>query len=124
MTSSAADATELWDAFAATKVGAGEHLADDDLEWGDELMMRELGELFEPEDGEGPPSEPAFDAAIELIEQTGAIMYSHLNGMSGDCWDFPRGYVATDDNGGLHIEWWKGGKVQFCRWRIGSLGVQ
>jgi hypothetical protein len=106
MTTAAADATD-WDAFAPTKVGTQENQLSQ-LEWGDEVMLRELGELFRPEEGEVPPSRPAFDAAMELIEQTGAVMYSHIVGMRGQWWEFPEGYVATDDNGGLHIEWWNG----------------
>jgi hypothetical protein len=104
MITTASDATE-WDVFAPTKVGT-DGVSPDQLEWGDEVMLRELGELFTPEEGEVPPSEAAFHVAVELIEQTGSIMYCHLAGMRGEWWEFPEGYVATDDNGGLHIEWW------------------
>ena len=54
----------------------------------------------EPDDDEYfPPTRAAFDRAIEYLEQTGHAMMQ-LHGA------FPVGYVATDDRGGIRVEWW------------------
>jgi hypothetical protein len=101
-------AADRWDAFAATN--SGDHSQSSEGEPQYQRILNDLCSLFSPDDdGELPPTEHAFQRAVELIEQTDEVMYSHFDATDGDpWWEIPKGYVATDDNQGIRIEWWHG----------------
>lgn len=53
-----------------------------------------------------PPTPYAVDRAIEILERTS---YEMMRRRGPDpAWEFPSGYVNTDENGGLRVEWWHG----------------
>ena len=83
------------------------------------LKMKELGSILiqivdlangdtHDEDGVLAPTKHAMDRTTRLLIHASRIVWQLADG-SGKTFVFPRGFVATDSEGGLRIEWTKAG---------------
>lgn len=83
------------------------------------LKMRELGSILhqiidlangEPydEDGVLAPTKYSRERTIKLLVDASTTVWQYCPD-SEDAFEFPRGFVATDSEGGLRIEWTKRG---------------
>ena len=81
------------------------------------LKMRELGsimcQIFDmangaPTDDDGvlAPTKHSMTQTTSLLIQASTIVWRHTSGLA---FTFPRGFVSTDSEGGLRIEWTKPG---------------
>lgn len=83
------------------------------------LKMKELGSIFlqiielangdqRDDDGILAPTKQAIDRTTRLLMNASAVVW-HFSPASSESFVFPRGWVATDSDGGLRIEWTKPG---------------
>ncbi|HVA47989.1 MAG TPA: hypothetical protein VNH11_16590 [Pirellulales bacterium] len=83
------------------------------------LKMKELGAILlqivelangeqHDEDGVLAPTKHAMDRTTRLLIHASMIVW-HFGPGSGEMFVFPRGFIATDSEGGLRIEWTKPG---------------
>lgn len=81
------------------------------------LNMKELGGIFlqiialangeqRDEDGILAPTKHAIERTTRLLMNASAAVW-HFGRVNGESFVFPRGFVATDSEGGLRIEWTK-----------------
>lgn len=71
-------------------------------------VLDRIGQLCTPDPDAAavPPTRYALDRVDAILRETAAIMSRQRHESQDATWDFPSGYAATDDDGGIRIEWW------------------
>lgn len=76
---------------------------------GVKALFGELRALCVPSDDESvAPTKHALERTTKILEQTAYAMMREREQSCDPDWEFPAGYAATDDEGGIRIEWWHG----------------
>lgn len=102
----------LGDGSADTNAPLRIPVVPDEFDAGSEglrVIYGQLRSLYIPGaegEDESRPTPVALRFVYEILEQTAYAMMKQCAGETSEVWRFPRGYVSTDDHGGIRIEWW------------------